>query len=111
MCIRDRLFDGNGLNFFPRDVTVGESFFLAVNTGIGFTLGAVPNRDVFGWAEFLVDESGELLVIDSAVNYEPGGIVIGKSQAASVPEPSGCCVILLVGCTFFCHRRRESQAA
>jgi len=106
------LFDFSGGNFttFPRDVTVGECFFLGVNTGVGFgPLPALePNRDFFGWGEFVVDGNGDLLVLDSAVNYGPGGIVIGKSQVASVPEPSGCCVTLLVGTLFCSHRRRRS---
>ena len=54
------------------EVTVGESFFLGVNTG---NLDS-PNgpREDFGWGEFVFDFAGELRVVDSAVAYDQGGI-------------------------------------
>ena len=107
----DPLFDFTAAGVFttfPRQVTVGEGFFLGVNTGVD-PINFTANRDIFGWAELLVDSNGDLLVLDSAVNYGPGGIVIGKSQAVSVPEPN-CSVVLLIGGVLLSRRRRESYA-
>ena len=86
------------------EVTVGESFFLGVNTG---NLDS-PNgpREDFGWGEFVFDFNGELRVVDSAVAYDQGGIVVGTSQ--SVPEPSSAAVLFLIVAGATCCRRRVS---
>ena len=106
---------GNFENAFsaPLQVTINESFFLGVNTGTGFSFSAeiddvVPNRDVFGWGEFLVNENGELSVLDSAIAYDGfEGIVIGKNQAVAIPEPASS--LLVASATVMClaNRRRS----
>jgi len=92
------------------DVEVGESFFLGVNTGSSddfFSGDSVPFdviRQHFGWGEFLINQNGELQILDSAVAYDLGGIVIGTSTA--IPEPSSG-LLMLAGIAFpFLRRSR-----
>ena len=95
------------------DVEVGESFFLGVNTGrsddffSGFGDPVVSFdaiRQHFGWGEFLINQNGELQILDSAVAYDLGGIVIGTSTA--IPEPSSG-LLMLAGTAFpFLRRSR-----
>lgn len=65
------------------DVSINEPFFVGVNTGIGFDgpMGEA-NRDAFGWAEWVIDDTGTLTMLDNAFAYDLGGVVIGKNQAA-----------------------------
>ena len=95
------------------DVEVGESFFLGVNTGSsedffsgvgGFGVPFDSIRQHFGWGEFLINQNGELQILDSAVAYDLGGIVIGTSTA--IPEPSSG-LLMLAGTAFpFLRRSR-----
>ena len=91
-------------------VPVGESFFLGVNTGTGFDSDGDGNRQHFGWVELSVNdsgptpESGFITVLDSAVAYDQGGIIVGTNQ--SVPEPSSAAVLFLVAAASSCCRRR-----
>ena len=89
------------------DVEVGESFFLGVNTGSSddfFNFGVPFDsiRQHFGWGEFLINQNGELQILDSAVAYDLGGIVIGTSTA--IPEPSSG-LLMLAGAAFLFLRR------
>jgi len=84
------------------EVAVGESFFLGVNTG-NFDSPNGPRED-FGWGEFIYDTFGQLRVLDSAVAYDRGGIIVGTSQ--SVPEPSSAAVLFLIAAGSLCLRRR-----
>ena len=95
------------------DVEVGESFFLGVNTGSSEDFGSGYGDSVvsfdairqhFGWGEFLINQNGELQILDSAVAYDLGGIVIGTSTA--IPEPSSG-LLMLAGTAFpFLRRSR-----
>ena len=87
-------------------VTVGESFFLGVNTGNSFLADGSGSREHFGWAEVSVDQFGTLSILDSAVAYDQGGIVVGTSQ--SVPEPSSATLIGLGIVGLVARRRRRS---
>ena len=78
----DILFDGDQAGALT--VEVDQSFFLGVNTGNGYV--DEPFRQHFGWGEFLIDQDGELQILDSAVAYDQGGIIVGTS--ATIPEPS-----------------------
>ena len=96
----------NGFLFGSLDVEVDESFFLGVNTGNGFVdeIDFEPNRQHFGWGEFLVNQNGELQLLDSAVAYNQNGIFIGENVA--IPEPSSG-VLILVGAAVLPSRRRR----
>ena len=69
-------------------VPVNQPFFVGVNTGLGFDgSNDGPNRDAFGWAEFTVDNAGVVTMLDNAIAYDLGGIVIGKNQAVETFAP------------------------
>jgi hypothetical protein len=94
-------------------VEVDESFFLGVNTGSSddfFSGDSVPFDDIrqhFGWGEFLINQNGELQILDSAVAYDLGGIVIGTSTA--IPEPSSG-LLMLAGAAFLFLRRSRCNS-
>lgn len=67
-----------------------DEFYLGVNTGIGFTNSA-PRRDVYGWV-LLTNAPSGLSIVNSAVAYNEGGIVIGQLQV--VPEASSLALLL-----------------
>ena len=96
----------NGFLFGSLDVEVDESFFLGVNTGNGFVdeIDFEPNRQHFGWGEFLINQNGELQLLDSAVAYNQNGIIIGENVA--IPEPSSGVLMLLVAAVISSLRRR-----
>jgi hypothetical protein len=67
---------------FDEPVSVGDDFFLGLNTGIGFNpLG----RGVYGWVH-LREEGGKLKMLGNAMAYNGSGIVIGT--ATIIPEPA-----------------------
>ncbi|HEY2801087.1 MAG TPA: PEP-CTERM sorting domain-containing protein [Chthoniobacterales bacterium] len=71
----------------PYTINVGfGDFYLGINTGRGL-VGGRPNRDVFGWAHFVNDQTG-LHMIGNAVTYGNAGIIIGTTIVIPVPEPS-----------------------
>jgi PEP-CTERM motif len=61
-------------------------FYLGINTGQGAS-GGHPNRNVFGWAHFVNDQTG-LHMIGNAVTYGNAGIIVGTTTVIPVPEPS-----------------------
>lgn len=68
---------------------VGEDFYLGVRTGSqsdpGFVWGP-EGYTTFGWAHFREGSDGKLYIVDSAMAFREGGIVVGTMQA--VPEPA-----------------------
>lgn len=68
------------------EVPYPGTFYLAIVTGTGFD-GIRPNRNVYGWAKFQNSYTG-LTLLDSAMAYAEGGIVVGSLTALPVPEPS-----------------------
>jgi hypothetical protein len=62
-------------------ISVGEDFYL----GIRSAAYGKP-ADTFGWAHFTVDLFGKVKMVDSAMSFGDGGIMVGSLQA--VPEPS-----------------------
>ena len=82
-------------------VDVDQSFFLGVNTGVD-PINFSPLRQHFGWGEFLINQNGELQILDSAVAYDQVGIVVGENVA--VPEPSSG-LLMLAGAAFLFLRR------
>ncbi|RZI81172.1 MAG: PEP-CTERM sorting domain-containing protein [Rubrivivax sp.] len=70
-------------------INVGNDFYLAAATRSasdpGFDWNS-PKNFSFGWAHFKVGTSGKLELLDSAMAFREGGIVVGTLQA--VPEPA-----------------------
>ena len=93
---------------FPLDAGESVDFFLAIattETNSGpFIEGA--DRDVFGWAQFTINgDNFDLTLVDSAVAYGTGNIIIG--QNAAVPEPSsGTAALFLLGMAAAKRRKR-----
>ena len=72
----------------PLVVPINQPFFVGINTGLGFDgSNDGPNRDAFGWAELVVDNAGVVTMLDNAIAYDLGGIVIGKNQAVETVAP------------------------
>ena len=96
----------DGLQADALTIEVDQSFFLGVNTGSGLvdSIDFQPNRQHFGWGEFLIDQNGELQLLDNAVAYDQGGIVVGTSVA--VPEPSTGLLMLAAAAVLFLRRSR-----
>jgi len=72
--------------------TVGTDFYLAAKTRSfsdpGFSWTDPEFYVTFGWAHFKVDASGLPKLVDSAMAFREGGIVVGTLQAVAVPEPA-----------------------
>lgn len=70
-------------------VNVGKDFYLGVGTrsatdpGFSWEPGTWTS---WGWAHLKQDASGKLVLVDSAMAFREGGIVVGTLQA--VPEPA-----------------------
>ena len=94
----------------PLSLSNGGStdFFLAIAT-TGTDAGPPlqgADRDVFGWARFNFGNNFELTLVDSAVAYGTGNIIIGQN-AAAVPEPSsGITALVLLGLAAARRRKR-----
>jgi hypothetical protein len=78
------------------NVAVGHDFYLGTRTRSfsdpGFTYeGSFFSS--FGWAHFKTDSAGQLQLLDSAMAFREGGIVVGTLQA--VPEPSSAALMAL----------------
>lgn len=71
-------------------VNVGEDFYLGVRTGSasdpGYDWHSPEGYTSFGWAHFREGSDGLLYIVDSAMAFREGGIVVGTMQA--VPEPA-----------------------
>ena len=93
---------------FPLSDEGSTDFFLAIAT-TGTDAGPPlqgADRDVFGWARFNFGNNFELTLVDSAVAYGTGNIIIGQN-AAAVPEPSsGITALVLLGLAAARRRKR-----
>jgi hypothetical protein len=77
-------------------LTVGSGdFYLGVATDA--EIGRFKPRDVFGWVH-LQNDNGTLTMLDNAVAYGEGGIIIGTTQA--VPEPNALALLLFAPLSF-----------
>jgi len=81
----------------------GSPFYLAVNTGVGFDIDGLANRQHFGWLELEVDSDSNIFLLDNAIAYDNKGIIIGENVA--VPEP-GSWLSLGVCSTLLLRRKR-----
>lgn len=87
----------------PQTVTVGNEFYLGGRTRTVYVNGYF---DTFGWAHFKADASGKLQLLDSAVAFKEGGIIVGTLQA--VPEP-GTWALMGIGLTALAWRQRAQS--
>jgi len=95
------------LDRFGLDVPFG-TFYLGVNTGIGFSDDGQPSRDVFGWAQLSNSFTG-LQMISNAMAYATNGIVVGTTETI-VPVPAAVCLFGsgLIG--LICAAGRKARA-
>ncbi|MES2089946.1 MAG: PEP-CTERM sorting domain-containing protein [Pseudomonadota bacterium] len=100
-------------SFRSGPVTVGQDFYLGGRT-YKFTDPEFswqnPVYTVFGWAHLKADANGQLQVIDSAMAFREGGIIVGTTQA--VPEPATVSMmgLGLVSLVALRRRRQPTQA-
>lgn len=92
---------------------VGEDFYLGVRTGSifdpGYRYDSPEGFTSFGWAHFREGADGRLFIVDSAMAFREGGIVVGTMQA--VPEPAAWASMLagLVGLSVVARRRQARR--
>ncbi len=80
----------------------GSPFYVGLFTGN--QPFAPPDRiysdPLFGWAK-LVNNQGVIQLLDSALEYQGGGIYAGRQNIIPVPEPGGCALsglgVLMLG--------------
>lgn len=77
-------------------ITVGTDFYLGVRTGSasdpGYDWRSPEGYTSFGWAHFREGPDGKLFIVDSAMAFREGGIVVGTMQA--VPEPAAWAALM-----------------
>jgi hypothetical protein len=90
----------------------GVPFYLGVYTGPRWT--QFPPTDpityadpLFGWAR-LVNNQGVIQLLDSALEYQGGGIYAGTQTIIPVPEPSAFVFIVLGAACLLMFRRRRN---
>ena len=94
----------------PYDPTQSTSFYLGINTGLGFSNNR-PNRDVFGWVQ-LSNSSTGMSIISSAMAYGEAGIIVGTLNTVPVPEADTSAMLLMgAGVMGFMARRRKNTQA
>ena len=101
----------------PLQLTAASEFYV----GFATTLSDSPfpngpsDRDVYGWARFValgfeppgeIQTIDDLFIVNSAIAYDSAGIIVGTTQAISVPEPSTSAV-LMTGTLLLVRRRRS----
>jgi hypothetical protein len=67
----------------------GSPFYVGLYTGNVTTPppNGIYNDPLFGWAE-LVNNGGKIQLLDGAIEYRGGGIIVGTDTILDVPEPS-----------------------
>lgn len=89
------IFGASNATLISAPTVVNQDFYLGIRTRSssdpGFqdavSSGNLPNFFTsFGWAHFAVNGQGQVQLLDSAMAFREGGIVVGSLQA--VPEPS-----------------------
>jgi hypothetical protein len=82
------------------DASFDEDVWIASHL-INIDLGENPSRDIFGWVQLRVDSDLNVMMIDNAMAFDAGQIIIGKNL---VPEPSGA-ILALLGLALLQRRR------
>lgn len=92
-------------------IKVGTDFYLAGRTRSmtdpGFSWSQTDFYSSFGWAHVKVDAQGKLQILDSAMAFREGGIVIGTTQA--IPEP-GTYALMGIGLVGMACLRKTRKA-
>ena len=94
--------------------SAGEAFYVGVYTGANFAppYPATPPYTyldpVFGWAK-LINNQGVIQVLDSALEYQGGGIFAGTQNIIPVPEPS-VALLISMGALVMAARWRLVQS-
>lgn len=95
---------------YSLDVPVFGDFYLGVATTATFSTAPRPtyaSRDVWGWTRISNGLNG-LRMVNNAVAYNEGGIIVGTINAIAVPEPSTLSLVSLgLVAGFFLRQRRQ----
>ena len=88
----------------------GVPFYLALYTG---NVTSAPSNGIysdplFGWAE-LENVGGAIELLNSAVEYNGGGIYVGTTSIIPTPEPSVLSLVALGGAAIAWGRSRKSS--
>jgi hypothetical protein len=86
--------------FNPQEYFVGDDFYLAANTGVGFNFP--EDRNVYGWVHLKVI-NGALSMLENAVAYRSDGNIIGTTRV--VPEPATAALVLPLVAILFVYRQ------
>jgi hypothetical protein len=99
---------------FPNtyDIANNSPFYLGVYTGYNpwdshGNYTGIYTDPVFGWGEF-VNNNGVIELLDSALEYGGGGIIVGTQNIIPVPEPSAIALGALGAMLFILLRPRDS---
>jgi hypothetical protein len=65
----------------------GVPFYVGLYTGTQYATDGIYPDPLFGWAE-LENVNGTIELLDSALEYQGGGIYAGTENIIPVPEPS-----------------------
>lgn len=107
-----------GSGTIPMTISKGSSFYLGVQIEkLSSVWPADWNGDwsdpriysgeyCYGWVQLLVDETGTLSLLGSAMDLDGGAMVVGGGLA--IPEPSGG-VLLLLGMSVLALKRRRAE--
>ena len=81
----------------------GSFFYLGFYTGENYPQNGVYSDPLFGWGEFW-NNNGAIQMLDSALEYQGGGIYAGTQNIIPVPEP-GEFVLAALGVSVLGYRR------
>lgn len=63
-----------------------------------------PTTYYYGWAEYVVDEDGTFKILNSAIDFDGGAMIVG---AGAIPEPTSG-LLLMLGVVALVLRRKTS---
>ena len=88
----------------------GVPFYLALYTGAGnfYPSNGIYSDPLFGWAE-LENVNGAIELLNSAEEYQGGGIYAGTQIIIPTPEPSTICLAVLGGMLLALRRSRVNM--
>ena len=102
----DEFTDENILGGSFPEFTLGQTEGLPSVTVLGFRTPSFPSFELppaFGWATVQTFTSGTMAIIDHAVAYESGGIIVGTQTA--IPEPLAAGMLALATIILFSRKR------